>query len=95
MCARSAFMSLSRPGGTWVYPHLGGFTGSTAHNVPGNIFTADGNAEHFPPAAEVARVDTNNDGVISAAEGDVDTASDGFPTTRGCSFWRRASTASP
>jgi len=30
-------------------------------------------------AAEVARVDTNNDGVISAAEGDVDTASDGFP----------------
>jgi len=29
-------------------------------------------------AAEVARVDTNNDGVISAAEGDVDTASDGF-----------------
>lgn len=30
-------------------------------------------------AKEVARVDTNNDGVISAAEGDVDTASDGFP----------------
>jgi hypothetical protein len=29
-------------------------------------------------AAEVARVDTNDDGVISAAEGDVDTASDGF-----------------
>ena len=29
--------------------------------------------------AEVARVDQNNDGVISAAEGDVDTASDGFP----------------
>jgi hypothetical protein len=29
-------------------------------------------------AAEVARVDTNSDGVISAAEGDVDTASDGF-----------------
>ena len=29
-------------------------------------------------AAEVARVDTNNDGVISAAEGDVDTGSDGF-----------------
>jgi hypothetical protein len=27
---------------------------------------------------EVARVDQNNDGVISAAEGDVDTASDGF-----------------
>ena len=29
-------------------------------------------------AAEVARVDTNRDGVISAPEGDVDTASDGF-----------------
>src|SRR5207253_1369318 len=29
-------------------------------------------------AAEVARVDTNDDGVVSAAEGDVDTASDGF-----------------
>src|SRR5229473_8557474 len=28
---------------------------------------------------EVARVDTNGDGVISAVEGDVDTASDGFP----------------
>jgi hypothetical protein len=30
-------------------------------------------------AAEVARVDTNHDGVISAAEGDIDTPSDGFP----------------
>jgi hypothetical protein len=30
-------------------------------------------------AAEVAKVDANGDGVISAAEGDVDTASDGFP----------------
>ena len=30
-------------------------------------------------AVEVARVDTNGDGVISAAEGDVDTASDGSP----------------
>jgi hypothetical protein len=29
-------------------------------------------------AAEVARVDANGDGVISAAEGDIDTASDGF-----------------
>jgi hypothetical protein len=29
-------------------------------------------------AAEVARVDTNNDGVVSAEEGDPDTASDGF-----------------
>jgi hypothetical protein len=29
-------------------------------------------------ATEVARVDTNGDGVISAAEGDVDTSSDGF-----------------
>jgi hypothetical protein len=30
-------------------------------------------------AAEVARVDANNDGIISAVEGDIDTASDGFP----------------
>ena len=30
-------------------------------------------------AAEVARVDQNGDGVISAVEGDIDTASDGFP----------------
>jgi hypothetical protein len=30
-------------------------------------------------AAEVARVDLNGDGIISAAEGDADTASDGFP----------------
>jgi hypothetical protein len=29
-------------------------------------------------AAEVARVDTNGDGVVSAVEGDVDTPSDGF-----------------
>ncbi len=29
--------------------------------------------------AEVARIDTNGDGVISAVEGDIDTASDGFP----------------
>ena len=29
-------------------------------------------------AAEVARVDMNHDGIISAAEGDIDTASDGF-----------------
>src|SRR5215471_2494116 len=29
-------------------------------------------------AAEVQRIDTNGDGVVSAAEGDVDTASDGF-----------------
>src|SRR5207245_8737030 len=29
-------------------------------------------------AAEVARVDANGDGIISATEGDIDTASDGF-----------------
>src|SRR6202043_2663418 len=29
-------------------------------------------------AAEVARVDANHDGIISAVEGDIDTASDGF-----------------
>lgn len=32
--------------------------------------------------AEVARVDQNNDGVISAAEGDVDRATDGFPDNK-------------
>jgi hypothetical protein len=30
-------------------------------------------------AAEVARVDSNGDGIISAVEGDIDTPSDGFP----------------
>jgi hypothetical protein len=30
-------------------------------------------------AAEVARVDQNGDGIISATEGDIDTPSDGFP----------------
>ena len=30
-------------------------------------------------AAEVARVDQNGDGIIAAAEGDIDTPSDGFP----------------
>jgi hypothetical protein len=30
-------------------------------------------------AKEVARVDQNHDGIISAVEGDIDTASDGFP----------------
>jgi len=30
-------------------------------------------------AAEVARVDKNHDGIISAPEGDIDTPSDGFP----------------
>ncbi len=33
-------------------------------------------------AAEVKRVDTNGDGIVSAAEGDVDTASDGFPDNK-------------
>ncbi len=42
--------------------------------------TSDFNTRLFDAyAAEVARVDTNGDGVVSAAEGDVDTASDGFP----------------
>jgi hypothetical protein len=30
-------------------------------------------------AAEVARVDQNGDGIISAVEGDADTSTDGFP----------------
>ena len=40
-------------------------------NLPERLFKAY--------AAEVARVDQNGDGVISASEGDVDAASDGFP----------------
>src|SRR6059036_283399 len=52
-----------------VYERLASFE-------PGN---SDFNSRLFDAyAAEVARVDANGDGVISAAEGDVDTASDGF-----------------
>src|SRR5262249_1663585 len=40
------------------------------HNLTKRLFHAY--------AAEVRRIDTNHDGVVSAAEGDVDTASDGF-----------------
>jgi hypothetical protein len=42
-------------------------------------------------AAEVTRADTNGDGVISAAEGDVDTASDGLQTMLDCLFQLRSS----
>ncbi len=35
-------------GGHGSIPVLGNSPGSTADNVPGNIFTTDGNAEHFP-----------------------------------------------
>jgi len=41
------------------------------HNLTRRLFDAY--------AAEVARIDTNGDGIISAEEGDVDAASDGFP----------------
>jgi hypothetical protein len=41
------------------------------HNLQTRLFLAY--------AAEVARVDSDGDGVISALEGDIDTASDGFP----------------
>jgi len=44
-------------------------------------------------AAEVARVDQNADGVISAVEGDVDSASDGFRITPGSSCLRGPSSA--
>jgi hypothetical protein len=40
-------------------------------NLPRRLFDAY--------AVEVARVDQNGDGIISAAEGDIDTPSDGFP----------------
>jgi hypothetical protein len=45
-------------------------------------------------AAEVARVDTNADGVISAVEEDIDTASDGFADNSRLFLPRRRSTAS-
>src|SRR6516225_7781872 len=35
--------------------------------------------DDYDEVAEVARVDQNGDGIISAAEGDIDTASDSFP----------------
>ncbi len=47
-----------------------------------SFFPFEGNLERrlfLAYAAEVARVDANGDGVISASEGDVDSASDGFP----------------
>src|SRR6266849_418980 len=53
-----------------VYERLASFEPSTK-NLQGRLYDAY--------AAEVARVDTNGDGIISAAEGDIDTASDGFP----------------
>jgi hypothetical protein len=53
-----------------VYERLASFE-ATTKNLQQRLYDAY--------AAEVARVDTNGDGVISAAEGDVDTASDGFP----------------
>src|SRR6266446_5063086 len=43
----------------------------TAMNLQRRLFDAY--------AAEVARVDQNGDGIISAVEGDIDTPSDGFP----------------
>jgi len=43
----------------------------TNHNLQRRLFDAY--------AAEVARVDKNHDGIISAVEGDIDTPSDGFP----------------
>ena len=46
-------VGLHAPIPTWgdmdLSPILGDSPGSTAHNVPGNIFTTDGDAEHFPP----------------------------------------------
>jgi hypothetical protein len=58
-----------------------------AHEIYLDTYVRLASFEHGTPfpqrlydayAAEVKRVDANGDGVISAAEGDVDTASDGF-----------------
>jgi len=53
-----------------VYERLASFEPSN-HNLQRRLFDAY--------AAEVARVDKNHDGIISAVEGDIDTPSDGFP----------------
>jgi hypothetical protein len=53
-----------------VYERLASFE-PTVHDFDQRLFKAY--------AAEVKRVDPNDDGVVSALEGDVDTASDGFP----------------
>jgi len=59
-----------------------------AHEIYLDTYVRVASFEHGTPfpqrlydayVAEVKRVDTNGDGVISAREGDVDTASDGFP----------------
>jgi hypothetical protein len=52
-----------------VYERLASFE-SWNHNLQRRLFDAY--------AAEVARVDSDHDGVISAVEGDIDTPSDGF-----------------
>ena len=56
-----------------VYQRLVSFEPDN-HNLEKRLFDAY--------AAEVARVDTNGDGVVSALEGDVDTASDEFENNR-------------
>jgi hypothetical protein len=53
-----------------VYERLASFE-SWNHNLQRRLFDAY--------AFEVARVDSDGDGVISAVEGDIDTPSDGFP----------------
>jgi hypothetical protein len=53
-----------------VYERLASFEPEN-HDLQRRLFDAY--------AAEVARVDSNGDGVISAVEGDIDTPSDGFP----------------
>jgi hypothetical protein len=45
-------------------------------------------------AAEVKGVSGNDDGIITAAQGDIDTPTDGLPTTRACICRRRCSTGS-
>jgi hypothetical protein len=53
-----------------VYERLASFEPEN-HDLERRLFDAY--------ASEVARVDSNGDGVISAVEGDIDTPSDGFP----------------
>ena len=78
-------------GGHGSIPVLGNSPGSTADNVPGNIFTTDGNAEHFPWRGSTPTM-TASSRRPKATSTRRRTDS---PTTRGCSSRRRASTASP
>src|SRR5438132_11259042 len=83
------------PGGHGSIPVLGNSPGSTADNVPGNIFTTDGNAEHFPPPQKWRGSTQTMTASSRRPKATSTRRRTDSPTTRGCSSRRRASTASP